>query len=209
MIVQGLIIQGEGSTILIESQHTPTDEAASTSVDDRLTRDVYGAAFTKLIKKVKKLKQKVKSSQATKRSKVIIFEEESSDSDIFAQEDPSKQGRNLSKIDEDLDISLKLQEELKKNAKLKWKREENLRREQEEEASQAVLMEEWDDRQAQMDADYELAERLQQDKRAELSIEERSKLIVELINERKRYLQGSVQRSKKENHQPRLKEEIR
>nr|GEZ37602.1 hypothetical protein [Tanacetum cinerariifolium] len=106
MIVQGLIIQGEGSTILIESQHTPTDEAASTSVDDRLTRDVYGAAFTKLIKKVKKLKQKVKSSQATKRSKVIIFEEESSDSDIFAQEDPSKQGRNLSKIDEDLDISL-------------------------------------------------------------------------------------------------------
>ncbi|GJX17684.1 hypothetical protein Tco_0218516 [Tanacetum coccineum] len=42
MLVQGLIFQGEGSTVLVESHHTPTaDEAASTSVDVR-----HGGAAT-------------------------------------------------------------------------------------------------------------------------------------------------------------------
>ncbi|GKG31635.1 hypothetical protein Tco_0426585, partial [Tanacetum coccineum] len=41
MLVQGPIFQGEGSTVPIESHHTPTDEAASTSMDVR-----YGRAVT-------------------------------------------------------------------------------------------------------------------------------------------------------------------
>ncbi|GKE35706.1 hypothetical protein Tco_1455028, partial [Tanacetum coccineum] len=42
MLVQGLILQGEGSTVLIESHHTPSaDEAAFTSVDV-----VHGGAAT-------------------------------------------------------------------------------------------------------------------------------------------------------------------
>ncbi|GKG30935.1 hypothetical protein Tco_0423423, partial [Tanacetum coccineum] len=41
MLVQGPILQGEGSTVPVESHHTPSDEAAFTSVDI-----VHGGAAT-------------------------------------------------------------------------------------------------------------------------------------------------------------------
>ncbi|GKA42070.1 hypothetical protein Tco_0734730 [Tanacetum coccineum] len=46
---------------------------------------------------------------------------------------------------------------------------------------------EWDNVQAMMDADYELATRLQAEEQGELSIEEKSRLFVELMNKRKKH----------------------
>ncbi|GJT30621.1 hypothetical protein Tco_0910896, partial [Tanacetum coccineum] len=169
MIVQGPIVQGEGSIVLVESHHTPTNEAASTGVDVRYggvattvtglevgqgsgnidktptmphdspllrvntlgsdegsmtlqelmvfyitlskkmesletdlkqTKKIYGAAYTRLIKKVKKLEKIAKSSQARRRARIVI----SNDEDDL--EDPSKQGRKIAKIDPDPGISL-------------------------------------------------------------------------------------------------------
>ncbi|GKD85094.1 hypothetical protein Tco_1356248 [Tanacetum coccineum] len=73
----------------------------------------------------------------------------------------------------------RLQAELDEEARLK--------REREEEASKAANIVEWDDVQAMMDADYELAAKLQAEEQGEISIEERSKLNVELVNERKKH----------------------
>ncbi|GKF43701.1 hypothetical protein Tco_0130253, partial [Tanacetum coccineum] len=50
------------------------------------TKVTYGTAYTKLIKKVKKLEQKVQSNQARRRARIVISDEEE---DV---EDPSKQG---------------------------------------------------------------------------------------------------------------------
>nr|GEW40977.1 hypothetical protein [Tanacetum cinerariifolium] len=50
-----------------------------------------------------------------------------------------------------------------------------------------IEFDEEDDVQAMMDADNELAERLQAEEQGELSIEERSKLFVELMNQRKKH----------------------
>ncbi|GJY04311.1 hypothetical protein Tco_0370251 [Tanacetum coccineum] len=47
--------------------------------------------------------------------------------------------------------------------------------------------EEWDYVKAMMDADYELCKRLQEQEQGELTIEEKSKLFMELMNERKRH----------------------
>nr|GEZ04508.1 hypothetical protein [Tanacetum cinerariifolium] len=55
--------------------------------------------------------------------------------------------------------------------------EERLTSQKEEEANIA-LIESWDNIQAMMDADYELAARLGEEERGELSIEEKSKLFV-------------------------------
>ncbi|GJY85276.1 hypothetical protein Tco_0499302 [Tanacetum coccineum] len=77
--------------------------------------------------------------------------------------------------------------------------EARLEREREEEASKAANIAEWDDVQAMMDADYELATKLQEQEREELTIEERSKLFVELMNERKKHfarLRAEEQRRK-------------
>ncbi|GJW80720.1 hypothetical protein Tco_0144695 [Tanacetum coccineum] len=65
------------------------------------TKQTYHAALTKLIKRVKKLEQTIKTSQARRRAKVVISDDEE------AEEDPSNQGRSLiEELDLDAGISL-------------------------------------------------------------------------------------------------------
>ncbi|GJT38707.1 hypothetical protein Tco_0938572 [Tanacetum coccineum] len=127
-------LQGKGSTIPVESHHTPTSapstsqpptsspsmptthlakEAAliphdlplprnveSLESDLNQTKQTYGAAYTKLIMKVKKLEHKVKSIKARRKVRFVISDDED---DL---EDPSKQGRKIAQIDEDEGITL-------------------------------------------------------------------------------------------------------
>ncbi|GJY32796.1 hypothetical protein Tco_0417265 [Tanacetum coccineum] len=64
------------------------------------TKQTYGDALTKLIKKVKKLDQTVKTSQAIRRAKIVVLDDEES------LEDHSKQGRMIENIDQYVGISL-------------------------------------------------------------------------------------------------------
>ncbi|GJV72487.1 hypothetical protein Tco_1492482 [Tanacetum coccineum] len=68
--------------------------------DLKQTKLTYGAAYTKLIMKVKKLEHKVKSSKARRRVRLVVSEDEDE------LEDPSKQGRKIAQIDEDEGITL-------------------------------------------------------------------------------------------------------
>nr|GEY39479.1 probable manganese-transporting ATPase PDR2 [Tanacetum cinerariifolium] len=65
----------------------------------------------------------------------------------------------------------------------KDKGKERVARQREEEANLIS----WDNTQAMMEADYELAQRLQAKERGELTIEERSNLFIELIDKRKKH----------------------
>ncbi|GKF20657.1 hypothetical protein Tco_0069295, partial [Tanacetum coccineum] len=116
MLVQGQILQGEGSTIPVESHHTPTVAPSTsqphhsptlrdfTKQETKQTKKVYGAAYTKLIKKVKRLEDNLNKSR--RKRLLVLSEEEDSDIEILAQEDPSKQGRKIAQIDEDEGITL-------------------------------------------------------------------------------------------------------
>ncbi|GKA44788.1 hypothetical protein Tco_0737584 [Tanacetum coccineum] len=64
--------------------------------------------------------------------------------------------------------------------------EERLTRQKEEEANIA-LIESWDNTQAMMEAYFELAQMLQAEEHGEITIEERSRLFVELMNRRKKH----------------------
>ncbi|GKE68448.1 hypothetical protein Tco_1526520 [Tanacetum coccineum] len=64
------------------------------------TKQTYGTALTKLIKKVKMLEQTVKSTQARRRFRIVVSNDEE------GLEDPSKQGRKITEIDQDPSISL-------------------------------------------------------------------------------------------------------
>ncbi|GJW01233.1 hypothetical protein Tco_1556484 [Tanacetum coccineum] len=81
------------------------------------------------------------------------------------------------KFDEELAKSLveELQEELEEEERLAKQREE------------VANLISWDDTQAMMEADYELAHRLQAKEQGELTIEERSKLFIELMDKRKKH----------------------
>ncbi|GKC79256.1 hypothetical protein Tco_1130030, partial [Tanacetum coccineum] len=79
---------------------TLSKKVESLETDLKQTKLTYGAAYTKLIKKVKKLENKVKSNQARRRARIVVSDDEE---DL---EDPSKQGRKISEIDQDPTISL-------------------------------------------------------------------------------------------------------
>ncbi|GJX98077.1 hypothetical protein Tco_0355096 [Tanacetum coccineum] len=64
------------------------------------TKQTYGATLTKLIKKVQKLEQTVKTSQARRRAKIVGSDDEES------SKDTSKQGRMIEDIDQDAGISM-------------------------------------------------------------------------------------------------------
>ncbi|GKF07648.1 hypothetical protein Tco_0041872, partial [Tanacetum coccineum] len=71
-------------------------------------------------------------------------------------------------------------------------KEGRLARQKEEEANIA-LIESWDNTQAMMDANYELAARLQEEEKEEkeeLTVEEKSRLFVELMNKRKKHFKN-------------------
>nr|GEX87912.1 hypothetical protein [Tanacetum cinerariifolium] len=79
---------------------TLSKKVESLETDLKQTKQIYGAAYTKLIKKVKKLEKAAKSSQARRRARIVVSDDED---DL---EDPSKQGRKITKLDQDPSISL-------------------------------------------------------------------------------------------------------
>ncbi|GKC14377.1 hypothetical protein Tco_1011159, partial [Tanacetum coccineum] len=79
----------------------------------------------------------------------------------------------------DEEIAQRLQEELQ----AELEEEERLARQKEEEDNLIS----WDNTQAMMEADYKLAQRLQAEEQGELTIKEKSKLFLELMNKRKKH----------------------
>ncbi|GJT06157.1 hypothetical protein Tco_0840619 [Tanacetum coccineum] len=78
------------------------EQASVESLEANLkqTKKVYGVAYTKLIKKVKKLEKTVKYNQARRRAKIVVSDDEE---DL---EDSSKQGRMIEEIDQDAGVTL-------------------------------------------------------------------------------------------------------
>nr|GEY57912.1 putative ribonuclease H-like domain-containing protein [Tanacetum cinerariifolium] len=84
---------------------------------------------------------------------------------------------------------IELDEEVarKLEAKMKAKMDEEERIAKENNEANRAVIEEWDDVQAIIDADRQLAEQLQAQEREQLSIKERSKLLAKLIESRRKY----------------------
>ncbi|GKF90727.1 hypothetical protein Tco_0274428, partial [Tanacetum coccineum] len=68
--------------------------------DLQQTKKTYSTALTRLILRVKKLEKNVKTGEAKRRARIVIFEDED------VAEDSSKQGRKIFDIDIDPTISL-------------------------------------------------------------------------------------------------------
>ncbi|GJU17432.1 hypothetical protein Tco_1145398 [Tanacetum coccineum] len=77
-----------------------TDRIDVLEKDLQQTKKTYNIAMTELILRVKKLENKLKSSKARRRARIVLSEDED------VAEDSSKQGRKISDIDEDPNISL-------------------------------------------------------------------------------------------------------
>ncbi|GKD55272.1 hypothetical protein Tco_1288659, partial [Tanacetum coccineum] len=93
----------EGSMTLQELMvlcTTLSKKVESLETDLKQTKKVYGAAYTKLIKRVKKLERAAKTNQARIRTSIMVSDDED---DL---KDSSKQGRKIDEIDQDPGILL-------------------------------------------------------------------------------------------------------
>ncbi|GJT34193.1 hypothetical protein Tco_0924612 [Tanacetum coccineum] len=163
----------EGSLTLYELTVlciTLSRNVESLETDLKQTNLTYGATYTKLIKKVKKIENKVKSNQARRRARIVVSDDEE---DL---EDPSKQGRKISEIDQEPTISLGRQKHdiefefdldacrIPINTSTSYnesridqeKRKKRIARVHE--AASSFNVEEWEDIQARVEADEELAQ---------------------------------------------------
>ncbi|GJW17312.1 hypothetical protein Tco_0024748 [Tanacetum coccineum] len=132
-------------------------------------------------KKVKKLENKVKSNQARRRARIIVSDDEE---DL---EDPSKQGRKISEIDQDPTISLDVStaEDDISTAKPASTAAAAVTTTSVDVSTVTVSTakdKEWDDIQARVEADEELAQRLQAEERKKYSEAKKARLLAELIN---------------------------
>ncbi|GJS25465.1 retrovirus-related pol polyprotein from transposon TNT 1-94 [Tanacetum coccineum] len=219
--------------------NTLRSDEATLETDLRQTKKVYGAAYTKLIMKVKKLEKIVKSNQARRRAKIVVSDDEE---DL---EDSSKQGRMIEEIDQDAGITLVTPTKDTKNVHTYTRRrravstgssrvstasrlfstaeesvstagivqevnisipssvvikdkaavrlQEELHEEERQRmarvhaAAQSFTKEEWENIRARVEADEELTQRLQAEERNKYSEVDQAKMLVDLINQRKRY----------------------
>ncbi|GJT82806.1 hypothetical protein Tco_1057148 [Tanacetum coccineum] len=92
----------EGSKKLNELMELCTKlskKVTSLQQDLKQTKQVYGKALTKLVKKVKHLEDQLKSTTKRRKAKVVISDEE----EDLVSKDPSKQGRMLETEYEDVE----------------------------------------------------------------------------------------------------------
>ncbi|GKB11380.1 hypothetical protein Tco_0845303, partial [Tanacetum coccineum] len=84
---------------------------------------------------------------------------------------------------------IRLDEEIASKLQAKFDEEVRLAREKTEKEQEAnvALIEEWDNVQAMIDADYQMAQQMQAEEQEKLSIEEKLKLFVQLLEARKKH----------------------
>ncbi|GKB41216.1 hypothetical protein Tco_0886158 [Tanacetum coccineum] len=93
---------------------------------------------------------------------------------------------------------IRLDEEIASKLQAEFDEEERLAREKDE--SNVVLTEEWDDIQAKIEADHELAQRLQAEEQEGLSVEEKAKLFQQLLEQRRKHF--AAKRAEEKRNKP-------
>nr|GFA39578.1 hypothetical protein [Tanacetum cinerariifolium] len=160
---------------------TLSQKVESLEADFKQTKKVYGAAYTKLIMRVKKLEKTVKTSQAKRKAKIVESNEE------VDLEDPSKQGKSMiEEINQDAEVTLT------------YTRRRAVSTAEESVSTVGASMpvstdglvdkeEEWENIRARVEADEELTQRLQAEEMDKYSEVDQAKIYVDLINQRKIY----------------------
>ncbi|GJR03378.1 uncharacterized mitochondrial protein-like protein [Tanacetum coccineum] len=183
----------------------PTVSAATTTTATITTDDDITLAQALMEIKSTKPKEKGVVIQELGESTTIISSQLSSQQSqdkgkgILIEPVKPMKKKDLIRLDEE--AALKLQAE--------FDEEERLAREKAKKEKEAniALIETWDDIQAKIDADHQLAERLQAQEQEELSIEEKATLFQQLLEKRRKHF--AAKRAKEKRNKPPIKAQQR
>nr|GEX11310.1 hypothetical protein [Tanacetum cinerariifolium] len=185
---------GEGSMQLLELMDICTKLSDKvTALENKLksTKAVYNKAFITFTKRVKKLEKNLKH----KRRRAVVDSSEDDEASLDNEDSP-KQERMIEEIDEDENVNLVKRSNPQKDDDEISLAETlvNIKK------SAAKDKEQWDDVQAQIQADEDLAQRMLEEERESLSIKERSRLLTEFIDQRKKML--AAKRDEEKRNKP-------
>ncbi|GJW49589.1 hypothetical protein Tco_0090940 [Tanacetum coccineum] len=108
-------------------------------------------------------------------------------------EEPEKPTKKKDQIRHDEEVTQRLQAQMQSELE----EEDRLVRQREEEANIVS----WDNVQEMIDADYQMAQQMQAKEQEKLSIKEKSKLFIQLLEERKKYF-AAIRAKEKRNKPP-------
>ncbi|GJZ26694.1 hypothetical protein Tco_0570947 [Tanacetum coccineum] len=158
----------EGKLPTAETELRKQDKGIALETDLKQTKTVYGAALTKLIKKVKRLEKKDKLSKLRRKLRLVLSDEEALDSDILAQEVPPNMRRENAQIAQERKTwSTKYLLDYKRSDE-----EDRQRIARVHEAARSFSEVEWEDIRARVEASEELIQRLQTEEREKAAEEE-------------------------------------
>nr|GEX74745.1 hypothetical protein [Tanacetum cinerariifolium] len=176
---------------------SPLGEDKVTHLENELisTKSIYNKALITLTKRVKKLEKKLKHKR--RRAVIDSLEEEAANLD---HEDSPKQGRRIEEINKDENVNLV--KSTKDKGKAIMQESESSKKIKKKEMMQISLVEEitqrfYEEEQAQILRDEEMLEK----ERESLSIKERSRLLAEFIDKRKKML-AAKKADEKQNKPP-------
>ncbi|GKB61371.1 hypothetical protein Tco_0917557 [Tanacetum coccineum] len=191
----------------------------------RTTQDSEIASLKKKVKKLdRRNKSRTPGLKRLRKVGSARRVESSDEASLGDKDDAFKQGRKIADIDADVELTLIDETQGRNDDNLMFdtgvldeqevevekvvstaevtietelkEEEERLTRQKEKEVNIA-LIESWDNTQAMIDADYQMAQQLQVEEQEQLSIEEKSKLFVQLLEARKKHFAEMRAREKR------------
>ncbi|GJW46294.1 hypothetical protein Tco_0077940 [Tanacetum coccineum] len=188
----------------VSSASATTTVSAATTTTATTVDDITLAQALEEMKSTKPKKKEVVIQELGESTTTIssqLSSQQSHDKGKGILIEPEKPLKKKYQISFDEETALKLQDE--------FDEEERLAREKAEKEQEAniALIETWDDIQAKIDADHQLAERLQAQEQEELSIEERATLFQQLLEKRRKNF--AAKRAEEKRNKPPTKAQQR
>ncbi|GJZ75228.1 retrovirus-related pol polyprotein from transposon TNT 1-94 [Tanacetum coccineum] len=197
LIVNNAQVSAAGNVVSIASAATTVSVATTT------TDDVDDITLAQALAEIKSTKPKMKRViiQELGESITKISSQQSQDKSKEILIEPVKPMKKKDQIRHDEETALKLQAE--------FDEEERLAREKAEKEKEVniALIETWDDIHAKIDADHQLAKRLQAQEQEELFVEEKAILFQQLLEKRRKHF--ASKREEEKRNKPTTKDQQR
>ncbi|GJU56407.1 hypothetical protein Tco_1230121 [Tanacetum coccineum] len=205
-----------GEEVFVAEQGVPDSKkddvvqvnTAATTVSTASTIPVSAATITEdeitlaqALAELKSVKPKVTTATTTTTKGILL--QEPSESITTTTTIPSKDKGKGIMVEEPLKMKKKDQISFDEQEAIRLQAEfdEEVRLAREKDEANVALIEEWNDIQAKIDVDYQLAQRLQAEEQEELTIDEKATLFQQLLEKRKQKRRGI-------DHQPELNKEF-
>ncbi|GKD36866.1 hypothetical protein Tco_1257073, partial [Tanacetum coccineum] len=182
------------TAVTIVSTASTIPVSAATITEDEIT-------LAQALAELKSVKPKVTTATTT-TTKGILLQEPSESITTTTTTIPSKDKGKGIMVEEPLKMKKKDQISFDEQEAIRLQAEfdEEVRLAREKDEANVALIEEWNDIQAKIDADYQLAQRLQAQEQEELTIEERAKLFQQLLEKRRKHF--AAKRAEEKRNMP-------